>query len=136
VEVRKGGTPEMAGTWANDARIAVRFAQWLDMDFAIAVDELIYKVLTKQAVVTEPFMGVYPLVIGHRAYYCYLDVLKALKLSTRSGSVAERKVRFTSQFKQCHNRNFITLDFCHYLKQLSTVRQLELEFTLAKGGRV
>ena len=137
LEVRKGGTPEMAGTWANDYRIAIRFAQWLDVKFSIAVDELVYKILTKQAMVTEPFMGVTPLVIGHKAYYYYLDVLKALKLSTRSGSVAKRKRRFASQFKKCYNRNFVTLDFCQYLKQLSQVRQLEIEFkerAISKGG--
>lgn len=137
VQVRKGGTPEVAGTWANDYRIAIRFAQWLDVEFSIAVDELVYKILTKQAMVTEPFMGVSPLIFRHKAYYYYLDVLKALNLSTRSGSVAKRKRRFSSQFQKFYNRNFISLDFCHYLKQLSHVRQLEIEFNhtpLMKGA--
>lgn len=128
VEVRKGGTPEIAGTWANDARIAVRFAQWLDMDFAIAVDELIYKVLTKQALVAEPFMGEYPVIIGHRAVYNYINVLKKLNYSTTSGSVWGRKNRYPNHFVKLYDRNFITLDFCVYLKNLQEVRQLELQF--------
>ncbi len=41
LEIRQGGTPEKQGTWANDYRIAIRFAQWLDVGFAIAVDALV-----------------------------------------------------------------------------------------------
>lgn len=139
LEVRKGGTPGLTGTWAYDYRIAVRFAQWLDVKFAVAVDELIYKLLTKQATVSEPFMGVSPLIVGHKAYYCYLDVLKALKLSTSSGYVYKRKQLYPNQFVKLYNRNFITLDFCHYLHKKSNIRQLELDFKqslLTEGGAI
>lgn len=57
VQVREGAPHLGGGTWANDYRIAVRFAQWLDMGFAIAVDDLVYKLLTKQAMVVESSPG-------------------------------------------------------------------------------
>lgn len=31
--VKQGGTPEEQGTWCADYRIAMRFAQWLDIVF-------------------------------------------------------------------------------------------------------
>ncbi len=127
VEVRKGGTIETQGTWANDARIAVRFAQFLDMKLAVAVDELIYKLLTKQAMVVEPFKGVSPLVDGHQAWYCYLDVLKAIGNSTTSGSVSERKRRYPHQFKMFFGRNFISREFCEFLQKTRELRQLQLD---------
>lgn len=127
LEVRQGGTPEKQGTWANDYRVAVRFAQWLDMNFAIAVDELIYKLLTKQATVVEPFKGVNPVVDGHKAWYCYLDVLKAIGYSTKSGSVAQRKHRYKNHFKKFFGRNFIDLELCELLSKQSEVRQLQLD---------
>ncbi len=138
IEVRHGGRKGEAGTWTTDARIAVRFAQWLDMDFAIAVDDLVYKLLTKQATVVEPFMGVSPVVDGHKAWYCYLDVLKAIGYSTTSGSVAQRKRRYPNHFKKFFGRNFIDLDFCTFLKASREVKQLQLDLfnnekTLSKG---
>lgn len=45
VKVRKGGTPDEQGTWANDYRIAMRFAQWLSPAFAIKVDEMLVNLL-------------------------------------------------------------------------------------------
>ncbi len=127
LEVRQGGTPEKQGTWANDYRIAVRFAQWLDMDFSIAVDELVYKLLTKQAVVVEPFKGVSPVVDGHKAWYCYLDVLKAVGYSAKSGSVFMRKRRYPNHFKKFFGRNCVDLDFCIFLQKSREVRQLQLD---------
>lgn len=40
----RGGTPGAAGTWLHP-KLAVRFAQWLDMDFAIWCDEQIDQIL-------------------------------------------------------------------------------------------
>lgn len=107
VEVRQGGTPERQGTWANDYRVAVRFAQWLDMDFAIAVDELIYKVLTKQAVVLEPKRGVMPILHQRTKLYPYTEVLKAFGLKPRSNS-SRRKAKYPNHFAVLYGRNFIT----------------------------
>lgn len=40
----RGGAPGAAGTWLHP-KLAVRFAQWLDMDFAIWCDEQIDQIL-------------------------------------------------------------------------------------------
>jgi len=116
VQVRHGGRLGEAGTWTTDYKIAVRFAQWLDVNFAIAVDDLVYKLLTKQAAVIEPFMGVWPLVINGKPMYYYRDVLKAVGLSTISGSVYKRIKRFPEQFSKNYHRQFCTLEMCHFLK--------------------
>lgn len=45
LEVRRGGIPEMQGTWCNDRRIALRFAQWLDLKFSIVLDDILMKLM-------------------------------------------------------------------------------------------
>ncbi len=107
VEVRQGGTPELQGTWANDYRIAMRYAQWLDMDLAIAVDELIYKILTKQVITIEPKRGVIPVYVDGKRWYCFVDALRALGGSTRS-SASSRKRRSPNDFTMIYGRNFIS----------------------------
>jgi hypothetical protein len=46
LQVRQGGRPEEQGTWTNDYRIAMRFAQWLSPEFSIKVDEAMISLLT------------------------------------------------------------------------------------------
>lgn len=46
VEVRQGGSHENQGTWCNDYRIALRFAQWLSPEFSIMVDEAILRLMS------------------------------------------------------------------------------------------
>lgn len=46
VEVRQGGSHENQGTWCNDYRIALRFAQWLSPEFSIMVDEVILRLMS------------------------------------------------------------------------------------------
>lgn len=46
VEVRQGGSPENQGTWCNDYRIALRYAQWLSPEFSIMVDETMLRLLS------------------------------------------------------------------------------------------
>lgn len=128
LEVRRGGTPELAGTWASHYLVAVEFARWLDPKFSIVINDLVFKILTRRAVVAEPFRGVPALVVGHRAFYSYLDVLQALNMSRRSGSVAMRKRRYAGQFVKLFGRNFVTLEFCGYLQQTASVRQLRIDF--------
>ncbi len=130
LKVKQGGVPERQGTWANDYRVAIRFAQWLDMDFAMQIDELVHKVLTKQSVIVEPFMGVYPTVIKHKAVYNYIEVLKALKFSTKSGSVYKRKPKHPNHFTKLYGQNFVSLDYCHFLKSRKDMMnaQLKLKF--------
>ncbi len=75
VQVRKGGKDEQ-GTWANDYRIAMRFAQWLSVDFSIQVDELLVNMmkgpqplLAQKA--TLPVDKVYSCQMGHQMTDCY-----------------------------------------------------------------
>lgn len=84
------------------------------------------ELLTKQAMVVEPFMGVCPLVDEHKAWYCYLDVLKSVGNSTTSGSVSERKRRYPKHFKKFYGRNFVDRAFCEFLKKTAEVRHLQL----------
>lgn len=128
VDVRNGGVPGNNGTWANDYRIAMRFAQWLDPSFAIQVDEMLVKLITGQAVYTEPFKGVYPLLIDGKPYYNYLDVLAAVGYSHKSGMVAIRKREFPQEFIKVYGRNFITLKFANFLASRYKYRQLVLDF--------
>ena len=116
VEVRKGGTPELAGTWVTDYRIAMRFAQWLDPKFSIMVDELIFKVLTRQvSIATAPDKyGVKALLWDGRAIYPYTEILRSLEASTR-GSSSRRRNKFPNHFVKLFGRNFITAEFADIL---------------------
>lgn len=136
VEVRQGGTPEKQGTWANDYRIAMRFAQWLDIDFAIAVDELIYKLLTKQAVVLEPKRGVMPIYHNHKKLYQYSQVLKAFGRSPK-GKAIDRKRKHPGHFVMLYGRNFITEDYFNLLEGYYNYvdgKQLSIEFNDEQHG--
>lgn len=132
LEVRQGGTPETQGTWATDYRIAIRFAQWLDMNFAIAVDELIYKILTKQAIVVEPKYGVLPIIDPKKGrIYSYMDAMRSLGGSTKS-SCSRRKKAHPQHFVMRYGRNFVSehyLELLHsYYHYKNNVKQLTLPF--------
>ena len=53
VQVRQGGIPHLQGTWATHHNVVIEFARWLDPFFAIAVNEMVFKLLTEQAVIKE-----------------------------------------------------------------------------------
>ncbi|MDY3547339.1 KilA-N domain-containing protein [Riemerella anatipestifer] len=125
VEVRQGGLPELQGMWTTDYRIAVRFAQWLDVKFAIAVDELIWKLITKQAMVVEPKNGVFPVLIEGQWLYPYTEVLRSLDASTRS-SASRRKAKFPKHFKKAFGRNFITGHLFDVLKSFYDYKNAQL----------
>lgn len=82
LEVRKGGDPGNAGTWVYDRRIATRFAQWLDEELEVAVDDLLVDLMegrkfiaettrfeNRQFVSLEDFCAVYKL--SPNAFYSY-----------------------------------------------------------------
>jgi hypothetical protein len=138
VIVKKGGIPGNQGTWCTDRRIAIRFAQWLSPQFAIAVDDLILRLLTRQAVLADNFNGVEPVINGGKLWYNYLDVLESLGKSRKSGSVAARKRLYPQHFVKLFGRNFITPKFCNFLKTQSDAHQLKLDFIFtnkAVGGQ-
>lgn len=127
VQVRHGGRIGEAGTWTTDYRVAVRFAQWLDVNFAIAVDELIWKLITKQAMIVESKHGVYPVLIDGQWVYPYSDCMKALGGSTRS-SAARRKTKFPQHFKKAFGRNFITSHLFDLLHSYYAYKNAQLSF--------
>ena len=59
VIVRQGGTPEEQGTWCTDYRIAMRFAQWLDVGYSIQVDSLLVQIANGEKIISDvlPFDG-------------------------------------------------------------------------------
>ena len=85
--VKRGGLPHEQGTWANDYRIAIEFARWLDPMFSIRVNELVWKLLTGQAAVAEPIAGVWPLVRNGLVGYPRREIMKAAGYSPKSGSI-------------------------------------------------
>lgn len=123
VQVRQGGIPHLQGTWAYDKALVVNFARWLDPFFGIAVDDLIFDLLAGNKVIAEPFMGVWPLIINGKAHYYYRDVLKAVGLSTTSGSVYRRIKQFPNQFNKNYYRQFCTYEMCNYLLEQSKLEQ-------------
>lgn len=126
LKVKQGGNNQ--GTWCTDYRIAMRFAQWLSPDFSIAVDELLVKLLTKQAFFAQSFNGVPPVAHNGQLWYNYLDVLASLGYSTGSGTVAKRKQKAPQHFCKMYGRNFITLGYCNFLRSTREYQQLTFNF--------
>lgn len=61
VEVKKGGDPQMQGTWCYDYHIALRFAQWLSPEFSLIVDDIILNLLMgKTEIVPKKRQRKYP----------------------------------------------------------------------------
>lgn len=126
LKVKRGGQNQ--GTWCNDYRIAMRFAQWLSPQFSIMVDELLVNLLRGNSVLSEPFNGIEPAIYQGKAWYNYLDVLQSLGYSRKSGSVAQRKAKSSRHFCKIYGRNFVTIGYCNFLKSTIEYRQLTLQF--------
>lgn len=126
VKVKRGGQNQ--GTWCNDYRIAMRFAQWLSPEFSIMVDEMLVNLLRGDSVLAKPFNGVEPAIHQGKPWYNYRDVLVTLGYSRSSGSVSARKAAFPQHFAKLFGRNFISLAFCQFLQQRREAIQLTLNF--------
>lgn len=131
VEVRNGGIPGTNGTWCNDRRIALRFAQWLSPEFSVLVDDAIMRLMLGEAVYAEAVNGVEPVVHGGRAWYNYRDALESFGLSRKS-SAWRRKRAMPQCFCSIYGRNFITKEYFVALKSYyewkDRCKQLELPF--------
>ena len=79
----------------------------------------------------KPVNGVEPVIFRGQAWYNYLDVLVSMGYSRHSGSVKSRKAQFPQHFLKLFGRNFITFDFCAFLKQRRDAWQLTLNFSNA-----
>lgn len=131
VEVRKGGTPGTSGTWCNDRHIAIRFAQWLNAEFAIAVDDAILRLMLGEAVFAEPINGVEPVIFANRAWYNYGDAMQSFGCK-RSSGMTRRNNAMPQCFQMIYGRNFITkecfLAMKSYYDWKARYKQLELPF--------
>lgn len=131
VEVRNGGTPGTNGTWCNSRHVALRFAQWLSPEFAVAVDEALLRLMLGEAVFAEPINGVEPIISGGRAWYNYRDAMESFGLNRRN-SAWRRKKAMPQCFCTLYGRNFITKEYFMTMKSYhdwkSRYRQLELPF--------
>ena len=125
--VVKGGEFNEQGTWANDYRVAVRFAQWLDEDLAISVDELIWRILSHRAMFVEPVNGVYPIIYNGEIWYNYGDVLQSFG-KKRSNSASDRKKRYPEHFCLIYRQNFITPAYLEMLNNYYEWKQLSIDF--------
>lgn len=126
VKVKQGGRNQ--GTWCTDYRIAMRYAQWLDTRFALMVDEMLVNLFMGESVLSQPFNGIEPAINQGKPWYNYLDVLESLGYSRQSGTVAVRKRLFPQHFAKLFGRNFITFEFCGFLKQRRDAYQLTIDF--------
>lgn len=129
IEVRQGGTPEMQGTWCNDRRIALRFAQWLSPEFSVAVDDALMRLMLGEAVYAEPVNGVEPIISGGRAWYNYGDAMESFGRKRRSGASRRRKA-MPQYFRTIYGRLFIRKEYFLAMQAFYTwkdnYRQLEM----------
>lgn len=83
---------------------------------------------------TGDFKGLMPIEINGRKLYCYMEVLRFLNYSAKSGSVGKRKKLYGAHFYKLFGRNFITVEYAAQLRQQrllmerSRALQLELPF--------
>lgn len=134
VQVKKGGRDQ--GTWVTDYRVAIRYAQWLDPMFAFQVDKMLVDLMRGDSALYKPFNGINPIIIEGKAYYYQVAVLKSLGFSTRSGMVSKRKRKFPQHFVKVYGRNFVTIEFCNYLKNRKAIVQLDIDFEAATAAQI
>jgi hypothetical protein len=85
VEINKGGTPELQGTWGH-RKVALRLAQWLSPKFAIQVDTWIEELLTTGSVNLKE---------TQKLPQTYLEALKELVASEEKRQLAEENAKYT-----------------------------------------
>ncbi len=85
-----------------------------------------------------PFKGIKPVIYRGLKCYPYLNVLKALGYSAKSGTVQARKIKFPGQFFKLFGRNFITASFADFLlegrKLLEDRKKMQMALPFTKGG--
>lgn len=133
VKVRYGGKPGSTGTWCTDYRIAMRFAQWLSPEFSIAVDEMLVKLLTRNAVVAEPIAGVWPIIQNGVVGYPRKEILQASGYSYTSGSLTRYKKRFPADNFHILRIACFSPRLANLVHERGKVRQMELQFTNPKA---
>jgi uncharacterized protein YdhG (YjbR/CyaY superfamily) len=128
VTVRMGGRPHEQGTWANDYRVALEFARWLDPMFSIQCNELIWRIMTKRAVAVEPIGGVWPVIQNGIAGYPRREILQAAGYSPDSGTVDKLKKRYPEHHFTVARIACVSAKFALLRLEQGRVRQLEIDF--------
>jgi hypothetical protein len=126
VSVVNGG--KQPGTWAHDYRIVMRFAQWINEDFALSVDELLMKLMTKQAVIAEPIGGVWPIIHNGVVGYPRKELLKAAGYSPKSGMVNKLKRIYPTHHLTICRTACLSPKYARLRFEQGKVRQLEIDF--------
>jgi hypothetical protein len=126
--VRRGGIPHEQGTWANDHLIAIEFARWLDPMLSIEVNELVWKLLTKQVVAAEPIGGVWPVVRNGCVGYPRKEILEAAGYSSGSGTVQKLRNRYPDHHFTISRIACVSAEFAKLRMEQGRVRQMELQF--------
>ena len=127
LQVRKGGTQETQGTWCNDYRIALRYAQWLSPEFSIAVDDMLLKMMFGDAVMAEVINGVSPIILEGCLWYNYCDVLRSFGLKPHSPS--KRRTKLPISFRLIYGRNFVTREYFKMLQKYYDYKNCQLSLT-------
>jgi hypothetical protein len=135
VTVRRGGRPHEQGTWANDYRIAVEFARWLDTVFSIRVNDLIWRILTKQAVAAEPVAGVWPVIQNGRVGYPRREILLAAGYSPGSGTVSHMKRRYPESHFTIAGIACVSAGYARFRLKQGEYRQSNLELRDQAAGK-
>jgi hypothetical protein len=128
VAVRMGGKPHEQGTWANDYRIAIEFARWLDPMFSIQVNDLVWKILTGHPSLAHPIGGVWPLIRNGQVGYPRKEILEAAGYSSRSGRVHQLKKLYPGHHFTIARTACVSEHFARLRVEQGKVRQMELQF--------
>lgn len=131
LHVKQGGKNQ--GTWAGDYRIAMRYAQWLSPEFSISVDEILIKLLTRNAVVAEPIAGVWPIIQNGVIGYPRKEILQASGYSYNSGNAYRLKKRYPQDNFHILRVACLSPRLATLMNERGKVRQMELQFTNHKS---
>jgi hypothetical protein len=134
LKVVRGGTPAKQGTWAMDYRIAMRFAQWLSPEFSIAVDEMLVKLMSGDAVLAEPIGGVWPIIQNGVVGYPRKEILEAAGFSYNSGAVSHWKKLLPQEHYTVCRVACLSPRMAKLRYESGKVRQLRLSFS-QEGGQ-
>lgn len=108
LEVRQGGYPGNAGTWAYDRRIATRFAQWLDEELEVAVDDLLVDIMEGRKFIAETTR------FENRQFVSLEDFCKIYKLSPNA--FYSYKAHYPYEYIWTGGSWRMSTRLCHYIE--------------------
>jgi len=118
VNVAKGGSPDEQGTWANDYRIAMRFAQ-LSPQFAIKVDEMLVNHLLNRTKPDDFLIPTETVVFNDQKWFTKQDFCKETNASERS--FYSRMGHYPTEYLYLHGIWYISSDLCKVILMQNNV---------------